>query len=75
MTKRSMVWPGATVAGASNVSVGAVPPVWQPLPVQPILARPGMPVLFASAFGHGSDASLLEFADHVAIQEAPKVKF
>jgi len=33
------------------------------------------PVLFAGAFGHGSDASLLEFADHVAIQEAPKVKF
>ena len=33
------------------------------------------PVLFASAFGHPSDASLLEFEDSVAIQAAPKVSF
>ena len=33
------------------------------------------PVLFATFFGHGADASLLEFEDHAAIQEAPKVKF
>lgn len=33
------------------------------------------PVLFAGVFGHGSDASLLEFADSAAIQEAPKVSF
>jgi LemA protein len=33
------------------------------------------PVLFAGTFGHGTDASLLEFADHALIQEAPKVKF
>ena len=33
------------------------------------------PVLWAGFFGHRADASLLEFADHVAIQEAPKVKF
>jgi len=33
------------------------------------------PVLFASTFGHPSDASLLEFEDSVAIQAAPKVSF
>ena len=33
------------------------------------------PVLLAGVFGHGSDASLLEFADTVAIQDAPKVAF
>ncbi|TBU93457.1 LemA family protein [Phytopseudomonas dryadis] len=33
------------------------------------------PVLLAGAFGHGSDAALLEFADSAAIQEAPKVSF
>ena len=33
------------------------------------------PVLFASAFGHAQDATLLEFEDSVAIQEAPKVSF
>ncbi len=33
------------------------------------------PVLLAGAFGHTADATLLEFADHEAIQEAPKVKF
>lgn len=33
------------------------------------------PVVFASFFGHGSDASLLEFEDSAAIQEAPKVSF
>jgi LemA protein len=33
------------------------------------------PVIFAGAFGHGSDASLLEFEDSEAIQEAPKVQF
>ncbi len=33
------------------------------------------PVLFAGTFGHGTDASLLEFADHALIQDAPKVKF
>lgn len=32
-------------------------------------------LLFASAFGHSEDASLLEFADSEAIQEAPKVSF
>lgn len=32
-------------------------------------------VLVASMFGHGPDASLLEFADSEAIQEAPKVSF
>jgi LemA protein len=32
-------------------------------------------VLVAAPFGHGADASLLEFADHAAIQEAPKVQF
>jgi LemA protein len=33
------------------------------------------PVLVAGTFGHGPDASLLEFADSAAIQEAPKVAF
>ncbi|CCU70700.1 MULTISPECIES: LemA family protein [Thalassolituus] len=33
------------------------------------------PVFFASMFGHGSDASLLEFEDKAAIQAAPKVSF
>lgn len=33
------------------------------------------PVVFAGMFGHGSDASLLEFEDSAAIQEAPKVSF
>jgi LemA protein len=33
------------------------------------------PVLLAATFGHGTDASLLEFADREAMQEAPKVKF
>lgn len=33
------------------------------------------PVLLAATFGHGQDASLLEFADSAAIQEAPKVAF
>jgi LemA protein len=33
------------------------------------------PVLVAGTFGHGQDASLLEFADSAAIQEAPKVSF
>jgi LemA protein len=33
------------------------------------------PVAVAGIFGHGSDASLLEFADSEAIQEAPKVSF
>lgn len=33
------------------------------------------PVLFAGFFGHGSDKSLLEFADSDKIQEAPKVSF
>ncbi len=33
------------------------------------------PVFFASMFGHGEDAELLEFADSAAIAEAPKVKF
>ncbi|MFQ3221612.1 MAG: LemA protein, partial [Paraglaciecola sp.] len=28
-----------------------------------------------SRFGHGQDATLLEFEDTVAIQEAPKVSF
>ena len=31
--------------------------------------------LVAATFGHGSDASLLEFEDSPAIQEAPKVSF
>ena len=33
------------------------------------------PVMFAGMFGHGKDASLLEFADSAQIQEAPKVSF
>ncbi|WXL26370.1 LemA family protein [Ectopseudomonas mendocina] len=33
------------------------------------------PVLVAATFGHGQDASLLEFADSAAIQDAPKVSF
>ena len=33
------------------------------------------PVVFAGMFGHSSDASLLEFADSAAIQDAPKVSF
>ncbi|MBE9399428.1 LemA family protein [Pontibacterium sp. N1Y112] len=33
------------------------------------------PVLFASTFGHPSDAELLEFEDSAAIQAAPKVSF
>jgi len=33
------------------------------------------PVFFANMFGHSQDASLLEFADSEAIQEAPKVSF
>lgn len=33
------------------------------------------PVVFASFFGHGSDAALLEFADSEQIQEAPQVSF
>ena len=32
-------------------------------------------VLIAGMFGHGSDASLLEFADSAEIQNAPKVAF
>jgi LemA protein len=33
------------------------------------------PVVFASMFGHGSDAALLEFEDAKAIRDAPKVSF
>jgi LemA protein len=33
------------------------------------------PVVLAAVFGHAANAPLLEFADHAAIQEAPKVKF
>lgn len=33
------------------------------------------PVVFAGAFGHPKDASLLEFADSAQIQDAPKVAF
>ena len=33
------------------------------------------PVVLAGLFGHGKDASLLEFADSEAIQQAPKVSF
>lgn len=33
------------------------------------------PVVLAGLFGHGADASLLEFADNDAIQQAPKVSF
>lgn len=33
------------------------------------------PVILAGLFGHGADASLLQFADSASIQEAPKVAF
>jgi LemA protein len=33
------------------------------------------PVFFAQRFGHGPDATLLEFEDTAAIQAAPKVSF
>lgn len=33
------------------------------------------PVVFAGMFGHGPDASLLEFEDSAAMQAAPKVSF
>lgn len=33
------------------------------------------PVIFANAFGHREDATLLEFEDHAEIQAAPKVQF
>ncbi|QTT89590.1 LemA family protein [Pseudomonas chlororaphis] len=33
------------------------------------------PVILAGLFGHGADASLLQFADSTLIQEAPKVAF
>jgi len=33
------------------------------------------PVVLANTFGHSSDATLLEFEDSAAIQEAPKVSF
>ncbi len=33
------------------------------------------PALFAGAFGHPTDAQLLEFEDSAAIQQAPEVKF
>jgi LemA protein len=33
------------------------------------------PVFFAARFGHGQDATLLEFEDSAAIQAAPKVSF
>ncbi len=33
------------------------------------------PVFFARTFGHSKDATLLEFEDREAIQEAPKVSF
>jgi len=33
------------------------------------------PVILAGLFGHGADASLLQFADSALIQEAPKVAF
>jgi len=33
------------------------------------------PVLFAPAFGHAQDATLLEFEDSAAIQQAPTVSF
>jgi LemA protein len=32
-------------------------------------------VLLAATFGHAQDASLLEFADSAALQDAPKVAF
>jgi LemA protein len=31
--------------------------------------------LFAPMFGHANDAALLEFDDHAAIQNPPKVAF
>ena len=33
------------------------------------------PQMFANMFGHGADATLLEFEDHAQIQAAPKVSF
>lgn len=33
------------------------------------------PVIFAGVFGHDHDATLLQFEDREAIQQAPKVKF
>jgi LemA protein len=33
------------------------------------------PIAFAGMFGHGENASLLEFEDSTAIQQAPKVAF
>ncbi|MDW7772594.1 MAG: LemA family protein [Desulfobulbaceae bacterium] len=33
------------------------------------------PVLFAASFGHGQDATLLEFEDSARMQEPPKVSF
>jgi LemA protein len=33
------------------------------------------PVVFAGMFGHGENASLLEFEDSTALQQAPKVAF
>jgi LemA protein len=33
------------------------------------------PIAFAGVFGHGENASLLEFEDSTAIQQAPKVAF
>jgi len=33
------------------------------------------PVVLAGMFGHSEDASLLEYEDHEAMQEAPKVSF
>jgi LemA protein len=33
------------------------------------------PVIFAATFGHAKDATLLEFEDSAAIQEAPRVSF
>ncbi|MBT8127743.1 MAG: LemA family protein [Gammaproteobacteria bacterium] len=33
------------------------------------------PVVFAATFGHAQDATLLEFEDSAAIQQAPKVSF
>jgi LemA protein len=40
------------------------------------IAKKNFPaVAVAPLFGHGQDASLLEFADSAAIQDAPKVAF
>jgi LemA protein len=33
------------------------------------------PVVLAGAFGHGTDATLLQFEDSAQIQAAPKVSF